>query len=115
MRSRVDSQMPKPPIAIIGAGVSGMAAAFALSKGGIVASVYEKSRGPSGRAATRRKHGVLYDHGANFFRLEDVEVKRLLKTELPANLLEEIKSPVFTFDRDGQIMPGDADLNRIAK
>ena len=42
-----------PKLAIIGAGVSGLSAAWALKDSDWEVSVFEKSRGPSGRAATR--------------------------------------------------------------
>ena len=59
-------------IAIIGAGVSGLAAAWALKDSDWEVSVFEKSRGPSGRAATRTINGVRVDHGANYFKLNSL-------------------------------------------
>ena len=51
-------------IAIIGAGLTGLAAARRLADAGATPVVFEKSRGLGGRVATRRgEHGAL-DHGA---------------------------------------------------
>ncbi len=55
-------------IAIVGAGMAGLACARALAEAGRAAVVFEKSRGPGGRAATRRGEGPPFDHGAPGFR-----------------------------------------------
>lgn len=102
-------------VAIIGAGVSGLAAAWRLSKAGIPSAIFEKSRGLSGRAATRRKNGHHYDHGANFFRLDDPVVARLIQHELPSDDLAEIPGDVHTFDASGIITPGDPAQNAVPK
>jgi len=106
---------PKAEVAIIGAGVSGLAAAWRLSQAGIPSVVFEKSRGLSGRAATRRKNGHHYDHGANFFRLDDPVVANILQNELSADGLVEIQGDVHTFDATGSITPGDPAQNAIPK
>ncbi len=50
-------------IAIIGAGVSGLACANAATAGGARVVVFEKSRGLGGRVASRRVEGTVVDHG----------------------------------------------------
>jgi renalase len=52
------------PVAIIGAGVAGLACARSLVDSGIACMVFEKSRGRGGRAATRRIGERSFDHGA---------------------------------------------------
>lgn len=64
-------------VAVIGAGVSGLAAARRLMKEGRNVVVVEKSRGLGGRAATRRfslgsDMEVPVDHGAQFFTARDI-------------------------------------------
>lgn len=50
-------------IAVIGAGLAGLTAARELAGHEVV--VFEKSRGPGGRTATRRgPDGMRFDHGA---------------------------------------------------
>ncbi len=53
-------------IAIVGAGMSGLVLASRLAKVADV-QVFEKSRGPGGRAATRHIGDHSFDHGTQFF------------------------------------------------
>ncbi|TVP93178.1 MAG: hypothetical protein EA347_00840 [Thioalkalivibrio sp.] len=54
-------------IAIVGAGMAGLAAARRLEDAGIGCTIIEKSRGLGGRMATRRVDGLQFDHGAQYF------------------------------------------------
>ena len=67
-------------VAVVGAGLSGLACARALRAAGATVAVFEKSRGPGGRAATRRvdtPHGALgFDHGAQYFTVRDPAFRR---------------------------------------
>lgn len=54
-------------IAVIGAGIAGIACARGLKDAGYRVTLYEKSRGTGGRLATRRGGGGnAFDHGAQF-------------------------------------------------
>ncbi len=58
-------------IAIIGAGIAGLAAAQTLRDGGINATVFDKGRGPGGRMVSKRtEHGSI-DLGAQYFTARD--------------------------------------------
>ena len=108
-----DSQNPK--IAIIGAGVSGLAAAWALKDSDWEVSVFEKSRGPSGRAATRTINGFRVDHGANYFKLNSPELEELVLRELPSEDLIQIPGNVYLFDETSELTRGDVHLNNEDK
>jgi renalase len=54
-------------IAVIGAGISGLACAGALQRAGVEVQLFEKSRRVSGRMSTRRGQGWQCDHGAQHF------------------------------------------------
>lgn len=54
-------------IGIIGAGVAGLTAAHQLQNKGFDVTVFEKSKSPGGRMATRRVGNGRMDHGAVFF------------------------------------------------
>jgi hypothetical protein len=58
--------MPRniPDIAIIGAGVSGLACAERLAEGGLQVQVLDKGRQAGGRVARRSRGGVSFEHGA---------------------------------------------------
>lgn len=56
------------PVAVIGAGIAGLAAARALAAAGRPVVVFEKSAGVGGRCATRRSEVGPFDHGAQFLR-----------------------------------------------
>ena len=70
------------PILIIGAGLSGLAAAQTLHTLGETVVVVEKSRGPGGRMSTRREqlgeHAVSFDHGAQFLRGHDPGFRQVM-------------------------------------
>jgi renalase len=55
-------------IAVIGSGVSGAVCARELRRAGRDVTVFDKGRGPGGRASTRRAPtGTGFDHGAQYF------------------------------------------------
>jgi len=93
-------------LCVVGAGLTGVGIAYRLRDEPISVTILEKSRGVGGRAATRRKNGCRYDHGANYIKDSDTRTTELLKT-LGDDGLFEISQPVWTFDADGEISPGD--------
>lgn len=52
-------------VAIIGAGMAGLACAAALHAAGLEVTVFDKGRRAGGRMATRRVDGMAFDHGAS--------------------------------------------------
>ncbi|MCB2080029.1 MAG: FAD-dependent oxidoreductase [Novosphingobium sp.] len=64
-------------VAIVGAGIAGLACADALSSAGLQVRLFDKGRGPGGRMSTRRMHTELgeacFDHGAQYFTARDPE------------------------------------------
>lgn len=59
--------------AVIGAGISGLSCATLLKQAGFNVTVFDKSRGPSGRMSTRLGDGWQCDHGAQYFTARDPE------------------------------------------
>ncbi|MEM7698690.1 MAG: FAD-dependent oxidoreductase [Verrucomicrobiota bacterium] len=105
----------RPRIAIVGAGVSGLSAAFDLAEMDCETVVFEKSKGFSGRAASRSRNGCRYDYGANYFKVDSDGVARLIFESLPTDQLCRIPGDIWTFSEDGQIEPGDPEQNAAAK
>ncbi len=54
-------------VAIIGSGIAGLSCATALQQAGFDVTVFEKSRGVSGRLSTRDTEQWQCDHGAQYF------------------------------------------------
>jgi predicted NAD/FAD-dependent oxidoreductase len=110
--------MSRPSVAVVGAGAAGLAAAWALRDAAEVV-VFEKSRGVAGRAATRRRttpEGTWrYDHGAQYVKTPEGEAHRLIHDVLPTDGLVGIDRPVWTFDGDGRVAPGDEGHDRGGK
>jgi renalase len=100
-----------PRIGIVGAGAAGAAAAYALRDADATVTIIEKSGGVCGRAATRRKDGCRYDHGANYVTDPDEWTASLIRG-LETGGLADIEEPVWTFDADGEIAEGHGDDGR---
>jgi renalase len=67
-------------VAVIGAGMAGVACARTLVQAGHAAHLFEKSRGFGGRMATRRTEFGGFDHGAQYFTVRDTRFARALLT-----------------------------------
>jgi oxygen-dependent protoporphyrinogen oxidase len=57
----------KKRVAVIGAGIAGLAAAYELKQHGIEATVFEKAPISGGRMVTQKIGNLLFDAGADFF------------------------------------------------
>jgi renalase len=74
-------------IAIVGAGFSGLVLARALRRHADVV-VFEKSRSPGGRLATRRAGDFEFDHGAQFFTARGAAFRAFLEPLVAARVVE---------------------------
>jgi predicted NAD/FAD-dependent oxidoreductase len=104
---RTDGGESAISVGIIGAGVAGAGAAYALRDMNAQVRIFEKSRGVCGRAATRRKNGCRYDHGANYIKDADARTTELIPT-LGTDGLVDIGKPVWTFEEDEEISSGES-------
>jgi renalase len=102
-------------IAIVGAGIAGLAAAWALRGHPYEVVLFEKSRGVAGRAATRGKNGARYDHGASYFKTDTEALEVLVHRTLPSEELVAILGDVWTFDGAGRMAPGAAEQSHAPK
>ncbi|MEP6446400.1 MAG: NAD(P)-binding protein, partial [Hyphomicrobiales bacterium] len=73
-------------IAIIGAGLSGLTVANQLKQHANV-TVFEKSRGTSGRLSTRRAEPFIFDHGAQFFTAKTAAFKSYIAPLIEAGVV----------------------------
>ena len=71
---------PARRIAVIGAGIAGIACARTLVQAGHQVTVFEKSSGAGGRMSTRSTEFGDFDHGAQYFTVRDARFEKALAT-----------------------------------
>lgn len=85
--------MKSKKIVILGAGITGLTAAYALSKKGHKVTIFEKSREIGGLAGSFiDKDGCIYDYGPHQFCTDNPKLVNLLKEILRENLLIRTKN-----------------------
>lgn len=85
-------------VAVIGAGIAGLSCALALQKQGFEVTVFEKSRGVSGRLSTRVTERWQCDHGAQYFTAKDSLFDAEVQRWLVANVAQEWQPTLYVFD-----------------
>ena len=75
-------------VCIIGAGLSGLAAAGVLTDAGLSVSVIDKGRGVGGRLATRRIGDAKLDHGAQFFTVRGDDFRAVIDDAMAAGVVD---------------------------
>ncbi|QTF92484.1 FAD-dependent oxidoreductase [Halomonas sp. BM-2019] len=70
------TSQPATSIAIIGAGIAGLACARELDARGLAVTLFDKARGPGGRMSSRRLPEAVVDLGAQFFSVKDDTFRR---------------------------------------
>ncbi len=89
-------------VAVIGAGLAGIACARRLAQSGLHARVFEAQRAPGGRLATRRFAAASFDHGAQYVTATDAEFIRVLEAAAGAGAARR-----WMPDWPGRGRPGD--------
>ena len=98
-------------VAVIGAGMAGLACSQALQQAGFLVTVFEKSRGPSGRVSTRTGEGWQCDHGAQYFTVSQPAFAAQVQRWLQAGVVAEWQGRLF--ETDGvQLSPKQSDKVR---
>ncbi len=72
--------MGKRNIAVIGAGIAGLACARTLMQGGHNVTVFERSTHVGGRVASRETPFGSFDHGAQYFTIRDPRFEQAIAT-----------------------------------
>ncbi|MGE4070009.1 MAG: NAD(P)/FAD-dependent oxidoreductase [Lysobacterales bacterium] len=90
------------PIAILGAGIAGAAAARELHRRGLSVQVYDKGRNPGGRAATRTREGAHFDHGAQYFTARDPRFLDQVEAWHAAGVVQEWQPRLVAIDSEGR-------------
>lgn len=92
----------KKRVAIVGAGVSGLACAGILQDSGVETTIFEKSRGMGGRASTHRRENHAFDSGAQYFTARDPKFVAQLEEWLDAGVAAEWRAKIVKL-RAGQV------------
>lgn len=85
-------------IAVIGAGMAGLSCSLALQQAGFLVTVFEKSRGPSGRVSTRLGEGWQCDHGAQYFTVTEPAFEAQVQKWLKAGVVAEWQARLYETD-----------------
>lgn len=92
-------------IAIIGAGLAGLAAARRLAAAGHAVSLFDKGRGPGGRLSTRRSGDWRFDHGGQFVTARDPVFQAVMTGLLRAGHAARWDGRIVRLEGDGSISP----------
>ena len=82
-------------VAIVGAGVAGLSAARALDTKKYM--IFEKSRGPGGRLASKRIDGLRVDIGAQFFTAREPRFQEVVSHAVDAGFVKRWRPRMGTF------------------
>lgn len=82
-------------VAIIGAGLAGLACAQQLQQAGYRVVIVEKSRGVGGRVATRRLQDTCADHGVRYFEAQGKLLEPLIEVLVQRGILEAWTDNVY--------------------
>lgn len=88
-------------IAILGAGISAAAAARVLLDHNVDPIIFEKARGPGGRASTRRHEDLRFDHGAQYFTARSASFRHYLEAWQEKELIAPYEPRLGVFTEDG--------------
>ncbi len=81
--------MKPSTVAIVGAGISGLACASLLLQNGFKVCLFDKGRHPGGRLASRDRDSYSFDYGAQFFTARDSRFKQLVSELIHENKASE--------------------------
>lgn len=85
-------------VAVVGAGIAGIAAARALRQGGVDVAIFDKGRAAGGRVATRRREDRQFDHGAQYFTVRSAAFAAALRPLQDAGAVQRWAVPFRTLE-----------------
>lgn len=95
-------------VAVVGAGLAGLVCARRLADHGAAVTLWDKGRGPAGRASTRREaveeREVPFDHGAQYFTVRDARFLPLVSRWVEEGVVARWRGRISA--RDGDRKPG---------
>ncbi|MDX2437576.1 MAG: FAD-dependent oxidoreductase [Acidobacteriota bacterium] len=94
-------------VAVIGAGLSGLACARTLADHGVRVRVFDKARGAGGRMSTRRAEKWQFDHGAQYFTVRDPVFARHVESWRRDGLVASWQGTIAVLDSGNMVIKGD--------
>ncbi len=86
-------------IAVVGAGIAGLACARRLREAGAAVTVFERQAQPSGRAATLIEAAGPYDHGAQYFTVRDARFAAEVQRWRSEDVVQRWTGRIVAMDR----------------
>ncbi len=111
-------------VAVIGAGLAGLACARTLSDHNIDVALFDKGRSPGGRLATRRNPPHTFDLGAQYFTARDPRFRRHVQSWLEDGVCAPWQGRIVALDGAGgparsvppvERLVGTPDMNALAR
>jgi predicted NAD/FAD-dependent oxidoreductase len=88
-------------VGVIGAGIAGLAAAWHLRREGHRVRVFEKNYKAGGRMNSRRKAGLIVDHGDRFIERDSPSLRELIVDCGLQGESQLVESPIYSVDAAG--------------
>lgn len=85
-------------VAVVGAGISGLACARIVSNHGHRVQVFDKAQGAGGRMSTRRTDAAHFDHGAQYFTVRDPKFARRVGSWLQDGLVAKWRGKILALE-----------------
>jgi photolyase PhrII len=95
---------PSPRIAMIGTGLAGLMCSRILMDHGLSVQLFDKATRSGGRTATRKPDDSLqFDHGAQYFTIRDLHLKRYLESWIADGHVAEWRGNITSIDCPGTL------------
>jgi predicted NAD/FAD-dependent oxidoreductase len=102
-------------VAVIGAGLAGLACAHRLRESGVHVRVFEAQRAPGGRLATRRFAIAGFDHGAQYLTAADAGFSQRLEEAAGAGAAQRWQPHWPDRGRGGDLWVGSPAMNALPR
>lgn len=91
-------------VVVIGAGIAGLSAAWRLKRENVRVMVFERNYKPGGRMNTRRKAGLIVDHGNRFLMRSSPVLRELIVDCGLHGEAKTIEKQIYTMRADGSFV-----------